>query len=150
MGIILAPIALLLFVVVFILEAIFSLFFEVGGRKWYELISKRMYEKAKLVDIFGNYLFGDFWNWFLSDGKGYPYGVLGETISSATGKKSIDKTLNFWGWVLYYMLYIIDIPSWKYGGHCKRWIMTEEQIQEFFNKYAVDYNRLKQKLNGKG
>ena len=85
MGLILAPIALILFFIVFIIESIFSFFFETKNRKWFKIVSARMYKKAKLIDIFGNYLFPEFWNWMFSKG-GYSYGKLGETISSVTGK----------------------------------------------------------------
>ena len=66
MGIILAPIALILFVLVFILETIFSFFFRTKKRKWYKVVSEKMYRKAKLIDIFGNYLFPEFWNFVFS------------------------------------------------------------------------------------
>jgi hypothetical protein len=132
MGIILAPLSLILFFIVFIIESIFSMFFETRKRKWFTLISARLYRKAKLVDIFGNYLFPEFWAWLFSKkDKGYNFGRLGETISSATGKKKEDNSLNKIGLTLYYILYIIDFPSWKYGGHCKRYIMSEEQIKNF-------------------
>ena len=130
MGIILAPISLILFFIVFIVESIFSMFFETRKRKWFKVFSSRMYKKAKLVDIFGNYLFPEFWNWLFSKG-GYNYGRLGETISSCTGKKYLENTLSIWGLILYYVLYIIDVPSWKFGGHCIRWIQTEEEIKKF-------------------
>ena len=132
MGIILAPISLILFFIIFIIDSIFSFFFETRDRKWFKIVSERMYRKAKLVDIFGNYLFPEFWTWLFSKkDKGYNFGVLGETISSATGRKKEDKSLNYIGLTLYYILYAIDFPSWKYGGHCKRYIMSEEQIKNF-------------------
>lgn len=132
MGIILAPISFILFCIVFILETTFSLFFETKKRKWFTLISSRLYKKAKLVDIFGNYLFPEFWTWtFSKKNKGYNFGKLGETISSVCWKKKEDNSLNYIGLFLYYMLYVIDYPSWKYGGHCKRYKMSEEQIKNF-------------------
>jgi hypothetical protein len=132
MGIILAPIALILFILVFIIETFFSLFFETKKRKWFTLISSRLYRKAKLIDIFGNYLFPEFWNFIFSKkGDNYSYGRLGETLSSATGKKKLENSLTKTGLILYYILYIIDFPSWKYGGHCIRYIMSEEQIKNF-------------------
>jgi len=132
MGLILAPISLILFCMVFIFESIFSIFFKTKNRKWYKIISHKMYQKAKLIDIFGNYLFPEFWNWLFSKyGENYKYGRLGETISSTTGIKKLQNSLNWVGLLLYYILYIIDIPSWKYGGHCIRWIMTEEEIKNF-------------------
>lgn len=132
MGIILAPIALILFIIVFIIETLFSLFFETKNRKWFQLVSLRLYKKAKLVDIFGNYLFPEFWNWLLSKrGYNYKFGKLGETISSVLGKKKLENSLSITGLILYYILYIIDIPSWRYKGHCVRYIMSEKQIKNF-------------------
>ena len=132
MGIILAPISLILFILVFIVETFFSLFFETKKRKWFTLVSARLYKKAKLVDIFGNYLFPEFWNFIFSKkGNNYKFGRLGETISSVFSKKKKDKSLTYFGLFIYYSLYLIDLPSWKYGGHCIRYIMTEEQIKNF-------------------
>lgn len=95
-----------------------------------------MFEKAKLVDIFGNYIFPEFWQFIFSKkNKGYRFGKLGETISSVLGKKYLDNSLSIIGLIIYYVLYIIDIGSWKYNGHCIRWIMTEEQIKNFKYEY---------------
>ena len=135
MGIILAPIALILFVLVFLVETVFSLFFETKNRKWFQLISKRMYEKAKLIDIFGNYLFPEFWTWMFSKkGVGYKFGILGETISSVLGKKKLDGSLSIIGYLMYYILFAIDIQSWKHKGHCIRYIMSENEINKFKNE----------------
>lgn len=133
MGIILAPISLILFLFVFIAETIFSFFFETKNRKWFKIVSVRMYRKAKLIDIFGNYLFPEFWNWLLSKKmeESYSFGRLGETISSVLGKKKLENSLNPVGLSLYYILYLIDFSSWKYGGHCYRWMMSDEQIKSF-------------------
>lgn len=133
MGILLAPISLILFCIIFFIETIFSFFFKTKNRKWFSLVSDRMYKKAKLIDIFGNYLFPEFWEWFFSNKKEplHRFGRLGETISSVLGKKYLDKNLNFFGFLIYYILYIIDIPSWKYNGHCIRWIMSDDEIDNF-------------------
>lgn len=136
MGIILAPIALILFIIVFIIETMFSLFFETKNRKWFQLISKRMYEKAKLIDIFGNYLFPEFWNFvFSKKGNNYKFGRLGETISSCLGKKRLENSLSLIGYGMYYILYILDWTAWKKGGHCVYHIMSEEQIKNFNKSY---------------
>ena len=132
MGIILAPISLFLFCLVFIIESIFSMFYQTKGRKWFRLFSLKMYIKAKLIDIFGNYLFPEFWEFIFSkNGDFYRFGRLGETISSVLGKKKLENSLSIGGLIIYYILYGIDIPSWKYKGHCIRYIMNEEQINEF-------------------
>lgn len=132
MGIILAFISLILFVIIFFCYFLFSLFFEISKRKWFNLISKRLYNKAKLIDIFGNYLFPELWTWLFSiKNKGYKFGILGETLSSVLGKKKIDNSLNIFGLLIYYILYVIDFDSWKYGGHCIRWRMSEKEIKKF-------------------
>lgn len=132
MGILLAPLALILFIIVFIIETIFSLFFQTKNRKWFKIVSVRLHRKAKLIDIFGNYLFPEFWNFIFSkNGVNYKYGRWAETISSVTGKKRLEKSLSFTGLVLYYILYLIDFTSWKHGGHCIRWIQSEEEIKNF-------------------
>lgn len=134
MGIILAPIALFLLILVYILNIIFSMFFNIKHKKWFKLYSSRMYRKAKLIDIFANYIFPDLWNWMYSiKGNNYKFGILGETLSSVLGKKKEEKSLSFIGIIFYYILYIIDFDSWKYGGHCKRWIMTEQEIKKIIN-----------------
>lgn len=117
---------------VFIIETIFSLFFETKKRKWFSLISTRLYKKAKLIDIFGNYLFPEFWNFMFSKkGDNYKFGRLGETISSVLGKKHLENSLTFSGLILYYLLFAIDWTTWKKGGHCFYYIMSEEQIKNF-------------------
>lgn len=132
MGIILAPISLILFILVFIVETVFSFFFRTKKRKWYRIVSAKMYRKAKLIDIFGNYIFPEFWQFLFSKrGENYSYGKLGETISSVFSKKRKDKSLTYFGLFIYYFLYLIDIPSWKYGGHCHRFEMDENEIKNF-------------------
>jgi len=49
---------------------------------------------------------------------GYEFGNKNETMSSAIGKKAVEKSLNYWGWFWYYFLYAIDYSNWKKGGHC--------------------------------
>ena len=132
MGIILAIIALVLFVIVFVVEAFFSMFYRTKKRKWFQLISERMHKKALLIDIFGNYLFPEFWNWMFSKkGNNYKFGKLGETISSCLGKKRLEKSLSIGGFIIYYILFVFDVSVWKEKGHCIYYIMTEEQIKNF-------------------
>lgn len=132
MGILLAFISLILFVIIFFCYFLFSLFFETSKRKWFNLISNRLYNKAKLIDIFANYLFPELWTFLFSiKNKDYKFGILGETLSSVLGKKKIDNSLNIFGLLIYYILYVIDFDSWKYGGHCVRWQMSEKEIKKF-------------------
>ena len=34
------------------------------------------------------------------------------------GKNQVKKTLTIIGWVIVYILWLIDIPYWFKGGHC--------------------------------
>lgn len=134
MGIILAPLSLFLFLIVFIIESIFSSLFETKGRRWFGLVSERMYKKAKYIDIFGNFLFPEFWDFIFSKkGFNYKFGRLGETISSVLGKKKLEESLSKVGLFFYYILYYIDFSTRKRGGHCIASIMSDEKINEFKN-----------------
>lgn len=133
MGFILSHIALILFVVVYMLDGFTSLFINVEKRKWYKITSKRKFTKAFKVDVFANFLFPDFWNLIFSKG-GYPFGKFGETLSSCLGRKKIEKTLSWFGLIFYYILFVIDFSQWKNKGHCVASIMTTQQIADFLNK----------------
>ena len=133
MGFILSYISLILFVIVYLLDEIVMLFVGVKGRKWYQLSAQRKYTKAFTVDVFGNYLFGDFWNFIWSKG-GYKFGIFGETLSSCLGRKKSENTLNWFGMIFYYVLYVVDFSKWKYGGHCFNAIMSEVEIKELLKR----------------
>lgn len=132
MGFILATLALLLFAVVYLLSGIGDLFIDIKDRKWFKTASKRKFNKAFKVDVFGNWLFKDFWNVILSKG-GYEFGRFGETLSSVFGKKRMEGSLNILGYVISIIIDIIDFTKWKKGGHCKASIMTEDKINNFLN-----------------
>lgn len=132
MGFILSTIALGFFILVYIIEGIVSLFIDVKHTKWFKTTSKRKFNKAFKVDVFGNWLFKDFWNITLSKG-GYEFGVFGETLSSVFGKKRREGSLNILGYGISIIIDIIDFTKWKKGGHCKASIMTEEKINNFLN-----------------
>jgi len=68
-------------------------------------------------DKFANHNYRTGLNFWLSSG-GYEFGNEKETMSSAIGKKSLEKSLNWWGCFWYYFLYAIDFSNWKNGGHC--------------------------------
>lgn len=130
MGFLLAQISLILFVVVYFLDGITMLFIDVKDRKWYKTTEKRKFTKAFKVDVFGNNLFGNFWNLIFSTG-GYLFGRFGETISSCLGRKKLENTLSLFGLFSYYILYGLDYTKWKQGGHCIASIMTEQEITNF-------------------
>lgn len=80
-------------------------------------------DSAIQTDIYLHYDFRALWRvcfskWGLNEG--YKFGTnKDETLSSALGRKAQEKTLNWIGWLMYIILYIIDIPNWFKGGHCK-------------------------------
>ncbi|MRX70256.1 hypothetical protein SAMN06265349_101742 [Flavobacterium resistens] len=133
MGFLLSIIALILFVIIYILDELTSLFINVRKRKWFKVISKRKFTKAFKIDVFANYLFSDFWTLIFSTG-GYAFGRFGETLSSCIGKKKIEKTLSWSGLLLYYILYAIDFSQWKNKGHCIASIMLDREIEEFLKR----------------
>lgn len=68
-------------------------------------------------DRYANHNYSTGLNFWLSKG-GYEFGNPNETMSSVIGKKSLENSLNWWGWFWYYFLYAVDFSNWKYGGHC--------------------------------
>lgn len=107
--------------------------YNVRKRKWYTLITKRLLLQAYLIDVFGNYIFSDFWNCTLSTG-GYKFGRFGETLSSCFGKKLEERSLSILGYIIAYLLNILDFSTWKEGGHCKDSILNDEEIADFFER----------------
>lgn len=133
MGFFLSIIALFLFTIVYILDEITVLFTNIKKRKWFKTTSKRKFSKAFKVDVFANYLFPDFWNIVLSKG-GYRFGNFGENLSSVLGRKKIEKSLSYVGLLIYYILYAVDVSTWKKNGHCIASIMTESEIENFLKR----------------
>jgi hypothetical protein len=133
MSLLLSLIALVLFIIVGLASLILFLFTDVKGRKWYQLIDKRSFVMAFEIDVAANYLFRHFWNNALGNG-GYSFGVFGETISSALGKKQLEKTLTLLGWIILVIINIVDFTKWFKSGHCIASIQTPEQIKGFLKK----------------
>ncbi len=116
---ILNPIAILLFVLVAFSTinfwiVIFNYKKEVG---FWKTVNGYFNSSAKELDIFANRYFRALWNAFFSKG-GYAFGKVGETLSSALGKKQKEKSLTIFGWIMVGILFIIDYKNWKNGGHC--------------------------------
>ena len=74
---------------------------------------------ALSLDIWANKEFRTLWNTQLRTEKGYEFGVIGETISSALGKNQRDGTLTKKGKTLVAILDFLD------ENHC------EKSIKEF-------------------
>lgn len=128
MGFILSYIAIILFTIVYLLDSVIIMIFNVANIKWFKGVSKLKYTKAFAIDVFANYLFPTTWTFLFSWKGGYKFGRFGETLSSVLGRKKIEKSLSWFGLVVYYILYAIDVPRWKLGGHCYWAIMHDYQI----------------------
>lgn len=72
---------------------------------------------ALTTDISLHYEYRSLWNAVLSRG-GYSFGNQKETLSSALGKKQVERTLTIVGWIIIIILFIIDYKNWFRGGHC--------------------------------
>lgn len=129
----LSILAMFLFLLLFVVNFFFSMIYNVKDRKWFNLTQDRNKRKAVLIDVFGNYVFADFWNYAFSK-NGYRFGVLGETLSSAFGKKRLEKSLTIFGLIVSYVIDMIDFTKWSKNGHCIASIMTDEQIDKMFEK----------------
>jgi hypothetical protein len=131
MGFLLSYIAIILFVIVYLLDEIILMVVNVKNRKWFKTVSQRKYTKAFDIDVFANYLFPTTWTFIFSWKGGYKFGRFGETLSSVLGRKKIDNSLSWIGIFIYYLLYALDFSKWKAGGHCYWAIMHEYQIINF-------------------
>jgi hypothetical protein len=114
----------ILHIIVWILTPVFELgnlitvlFVYAKKRGFLRVLNGFLYSASHDKDCFANHNYRTGLNFWLSSG-GYEFGNKNETMSSVLGKKSIEKSLNFCGWVWYYSLYIIDFSNWKKGGHC--------------------------------
>jgi hypothetical protein len=132
MGFILSIVALILFVLVYILDEITIMLVDVRHRKWFKTTAKRKLNKAFKVDVFANFLFPVFWNVAFSKG-GYEFGRFGETLSSCFGKKRLEKSLSWFGLFVSWTIDCIDFTTWSKGGHCIASVMNEDNINNFLN-----------------
>jgi hypothetical protein len=117
---------------VYIIDTFFKLFYKIIRGKWYELTNERLFIKSYMIDVFGNYMFSEFWNCTLSVG-GYKFGRFGETMSSVFGKKLAEATLSPAGYLLAYYLDLLFVTDWENGGHCSASILNDSQIENFLN-----------------
>jgi hypothetical protein len=123
LGIVLSVIAKLLAVILEIPNLICAIILHIRSRGFLKVIDEYQFQSAYEMDVFLHYNFRALWQLTLGTTKrfkGYIFGTnKDETLSSAIGLKSIEKTLSWVGWVLYIILFIIDFKTWKKGGHCK-------------------------------
>jgi len=89
-----------------------------------KVISDFFMEAAIRGDVNSNISHRTLWNTFLIKKDGYRFGKENETISSALGRNQIKNTLSIIGWILVYILWVIDVKYWGKGGHCINSIKT--------------------------
>lgn len=118
-----------LFKYVFIISFMFVVLQHTIKTKWSEALptmNKYLYKSIINWDIYCNQEFYSLFNFvFLKKNSRQKFGKVGETISSNLGQNQLDRTLTIWGWILVYILWIIDIPNWRKGGHCIASIQKE-------------------------
>ena len=117
MGILLLFIAWILTPIFEIINLFTIIYLNVSKYRFWKTINGYFLSGAIDRDKFANHNYRTGLNFWLSKG-GYNFGNEKETMSSVIGKKSLEKSLNIWGWFWYYLLYAIDYKNWKKGGHC--------------------------------
>lgn len=118
MALILAIIAVCLFVIVAPINSIVVMIIKKGSRGYFRALNRYWFKHAKEIDIFGNKVYADTWNIIFIKKDGYKFGFDGETISSALGKNQLRGDLSTGGWIMVYVLWFIDVQYWFKGGHC--------------------------------
>lgn len=129
MGFVLSLLAYLLFGIVAVINFPIVLITHAKKHGFFKVVNKYWFTNALELDKYGNHNYRTTWNVLFSSG-GYRFGVRNETISSALGKKQVQKSLTVGGWIMVYMLWAIDIKYWKRGGHCYNSIMPENEIRK--------------------
>jgi hypothetical protein len=136
MGHLLAPIALFLFVLLYVVDWIIMIVKNIKRRAFFETTSKKNYTKSFLVDIMGYWVFKDSFNFLFCKKETPLFNKFGESISSALGRGYyIGNRLSKFGWVFKWILDIVWITDWFNGGHCKVSIMNDLDIRSIKKKY---------------
>jgi hypothetical protein len=128
MGIISAPIALLLFTFIGVIQSILTPFKYLYRRAFFRKWHNTSFSFAYDVDVVGNYLFRDTWNLLFCKKGVNEFGRFGETISSVLGRIRKQGGSHF-GLIFGYFLDVIWITDWLKGGHCRASIMTSTEIK---------------------
>lgn len=133
MGFILSFISIVLFVIVHPINAIVILISKIKSRAYPRVTDRYFFTAARDLDIYGNFAYQATWNTLLISKEGYLFGNRVETISSALGKNQIKNTLSIFGWIIVYILWIIDVKYWFKGGHCINSIIILNDEDETIN-----------------
>lgn len=88
------------------------------SRGFYKTIDNYFLDSAKKIDCFGNVNLKPLFDASLIKKNGYKFGKTNETISSVLGKNQLKNTLTIVGWLVVYLLWVIDFKYWFKGGHC--------------------------------
>lgn len=121
-GIILSLLAKLLGLLLEPLNLISAMIIYYKKSGFLKVIHKYQFNSALETDIYLHYNFRALWRVTLGTTKkhkGYIFGTnKDETLSSAIGRKAIQRTLCWHGWFWYIFLYVVDPFNWFKGGHC--------------------------------
>ena len=60
-----------------------------------------------------------------------------KSISWHLGVNSLIDRLTCVGWLMYYLLYLIDFTKWNKGGHCRS-IVTEADLEMVKNELGIE------------
>ena len=72
------------------------------------------------------------WNWLFINKKGYKFTpATKKSISWHIGVNSYIGGLTWFGWFMYYFLYIIDFTHWFSDGHCRACV-TEKELNDYY------------------
>lgn len=127
MGILLLFIARLLFVVLAPINFIAVIIKYGKSHGFLRVYNKYATEEAKSIDVIANQSYRTLWRLvFINSKSKFSFGKKGQTISYVLGKNQIDKTLSIFGWLIVYLLWLVDYKAWKHGGHCIKAVKTYE------------------------
>lgn len=117
MGIILIIVCWILTPIFEVINFITVLCIKVRDYQYLKVVNKYFKSGSIDRDKFANHNYRTSLNFYFSKG-GYEFGDKRETMSSAFGKKQLEKSLTITGWGVVYLLWFLDFKYWFKGGHC--------------------------------
>lgn len=77
------------------------------------------------------------WNLLFINKNGYKFTAdTKKSISWHIGLNSYINGLTWFGWTMYYFLYIIDFTAWNKGGHCRACV-SEQDLNDYYLKGSI-------------
>lgn len=90
-------------------------------KKWKDtlpIMNKTLYSSVYNFDRYCGYEFRSLFTFLFIKKGGLNFGDINFSISEVLGYNQKNRTLTIPGWILVYLLWIIDIKNWFNGGHC--------------------------------